>query len=337
MAHTCTPNKRVLILGASGGIGGEVARQLCNADWQVVALRRALDSQIEQREGITWVRGDAMNRQDVLNAARGCQVIVHAVNPPGYRHWGERVLPMVDNTIEAAIAECATIVLPGTIYNFGTDAFPLIAEDAPQNPHTRKGRIRVQMEQRLRDATALGARVIIVRTGDFFGPRAGNNWFSQGLITPGRPLKKVFKPEKAGTGHQWAFLPDVARTMVALLNRRETLEPFARFHMKGHWDEDGTQMTNAICRVARRYGLDPKISAFPWWQIFLLAPLIPTLRELREMRYLWNLPVCLNADHLERTLGAEPHTPWDVAVEATLIGMGCIAHSPIASVMAQNR
>jgi nucleoside-diphosphate-sugar epimerase len=46
-------------------------------------------------------------------------------------------------------------------------------------PRTRNGAIRVELERRLQAATARGARVIIVRAGDFFGPRAGNNWFSQ--------------------------------------------------------------------------------------------------------------------------------------------------------------
>src|SRR5215469_846997 len=160
----------VLVLGASGGIGGEVARQLRGAGWQVRALKRGLARDEEQRDGITWVRGDAMNRDDVLRAARGCSVIVHAVNPPGYRRWAELVLPMLDNTIGAAIAQRATIVLPGTVYNYGPDVFPLLTEDAPQNPTTRKGAIRVEMERRLRAATQRGARVIIVRAGDFFGP-----------------------------------------------------------------------------------------------------------------------------------------------------------------------
>jgi hypothetical protein len=55
--------------------------------------------------------------------------------------------------------------------------------------------------------------------GDFFGPRAGNSWFSQGLIKPGQPIAAVNLP-----GEQWSYLPDVARTMVALLARRDSLE-----------------------------------------------------------------------------------------------------------------
>ena len=64
-----------------------------------------------------------MNAGDVRAAAENVSLIVHAVNPPGYRNWGDLVLPMIDNTIAAANASGATVLLPGTVYNFGPDAF----------------------------------------------------------------------------------------------------------------------------------------------------------------------------------------------------------------------
>lgn len=158
---------KVLVLGATGGIGGEVARQMSAAGWEVCALTRNVDKARREHAAFSWLQGDALNRQAVLAAARGCAVIVHAVNPPGYRNWAEQVVPMIDNSIAAAIAEGATIVLPGTVYNFGPDAFPVLHEDSPQHPQTRKGAIRVQLEQRLQDASRQGARVLIVRAGDF--------------------------------------------------------------------------------------------------------------------------------------------------------------------------
>ena len=81
----------VLVLGATGGVGGESARQLRDAGWQVRAVQRGLPEDRLERDGIVWLRGDAMRREDVARAARGCSVIVHAVNPPGYRRWGEPV------------------------------------------------------------------------------------------------------------------------------------------------------------------------------------------------------------------------------------------------------
>jgi len=323
-------NDTVLVLGATGGIGGEVTRQLRDAGWQVRALKR--DTQEGKRDGITWFAGDAMDAQAVRRAAAGCSVIVHAVNPPGYRNWSQLVLPMLDNTIAAARAEGATIVLPGTVYNFGPDAFPLLAEDSPQRPLTRKGAIRVEMERRLEQASRQGARVLIVRAGDFFGPKAGNNWFSQGLVKAGQPVRAVSYPGSPGVGHQWSYLPDVARTMVELLARRDRLEPFARFHMAGHWDADGTSMSDAIRKVvARRTGARVGVSAFPWWLLTLASPFVVTFREMREMRYLWREPVGMDNAKLVAFLGREPHTPLDEAVEAALDGMGCLATVPVTA------
>ena len=60
-----------LVLGATGGIGGEVARQLRDAGWTVRALRRGGELATERRDGMVWLRGDAMNRDDVMAAAQG--------------------------------------------------------------------------------------------------------------------------------------------------------------------------------------------------------------------------------------------------------------------------
>jgi len=316
--------RQALVLGASGGIGGEIARQLRDAGWQVHALKRGLDAETVERDGIAWMRGDALDREAVVRAARGCSVIVHAVNPPGYRNWGEQVLPMLDNTIAAATVAQATVVLPGTVYNFGPDAFPVLHEEAPQHPTTRKGAIRVEMERRLQAATAQGVRTIIVRAGDFFGAHAGNNWFGQGIVKAGRPVAAISVPGMPGVGHQWAYLPDVARTMVELVERRDTLEPFARFHLGGYWDADGTQMAQAVRRVAQRHGMRPTVRRFPWWLVWVAAPFVTTMREMLEMRYLWREPLRMDNARLTAVLGREPVTPLDTAVEASLAGLGCL-------------
>ena len=98
---------------------------------------------------LVFIAGDATDANAVRRAAEGVNAIIHAVNPPGYRGWGKVVLPMIDNTIAAAKAVGARIALPGTIYNYGPDAFPDLLEDSPQNAPTEKGRIRVELEKRL--------------------------------------------------------------------------------------------------------------------------------------------------------------------------------------------
>lgn len=325
-------NKTALVLGASGGIGGEVARQLVQAGWTVRAMAR--QPAAGAGDEFEWVQGDALVAADVLAAARDCAMIVHAVNPPGYRNWSELVLPMLHNTIAAADTVGALVVLPGTVYNYGPDALlnpTSVADDAAQHPVTRKGKLRVQMEAALEAWCARGGRAVIVRAGDYFGPQAANSWFAQALVKPGQPVKRIANPARAGVGHQWGYLPDVAATMVALIERRAGLAPFARFNMAGHWDADGAAMARAVQKTAARHGVAAKIAGFPWWVVPLMAPFNETMREMLEMRYLWRRPLRLDNAGLLAVLGAEPHTPLDDAVAATLAGLNCLPAAAMAT------
>ncbi|HYP89642.1 MAG TPA: SDR family NAD(P)-dependent oxidoreductase [Polyangiaceae bacterium] len=314
--------KRIaLVIGATGGIGGETARALLASGWTVRALSRNAERAQQDAPQIEWRQGDAMNAAEVVAAAAGVSVVVHAANPPGYKNWRGLALPMLESSIAAAKSAGARIVLPGTVYNFGPDAPELIDEAAPQHPLTRKGKIRVEMEERLREASRQGTPVLIVRAGDFFGPRAKNNWFSQGLVKPGRPLRSVTYPGDHDASHAFAFLPDLAATIVRLLERAADLQAFEVFHFAGHDFERGVELAQATRRAA---GVpDAPIRRFPWFAIYLLSPVIETFREMLEMRYLWQRSLRLDNRKLRAFLGAEPHTPLEQALRLTLEELRC--------------
>ncbi|MBP2558315.1 nucleoside-diphosphate-sugar epimerase [Neorhizobium galegae] len=325
MSEQSTSKPIALVLGATGGIGGHVARGLVARGWTVRALNRKAGETAKRESRFHWLQGDAMNAADVRRAAQDAKLIVHAVNPPGYKDWEKLVLPMLDNTIAAARAVGARVLLPGTVYNYGPDVFPEITEESPQNPVTRKGAIRVELERRLEVASSEGVPVLIVRAGDYFGPGSANSWFAQGLVKPGKPVTSVSRPNARGVGHQWAYLPDVAETMLRLIDRHAELPRFARFQMRGFWDRDGGEMIAVIGRVV---GREVKVRAFPWWLLKLGSPFVPIFRELGEMRYLWNVPVRMGNNKLLAFLGEEPSTPIDDAVRTTLVDLGCVEPKP---------
>lgn len=49
---------------------------------------------------------------------------------------------------------------------------------------------------------------------------------------------------------------------------------------------------------------------------------------MMEMRYQWRQPLRMDNTRLVGVLGAEPHTPLDEAVAATLRGLGCLPQTP---------
>jgi nucleoside-diphosphate-sugar epimerase len=312
--------KSILVIGASGGVGGAVASNMARRGWRVIGLSRV---ERPAQKGIEWRVGDAMSQEDLVSAAKGVDVVFYGANPPKYKNWDKVCLPMVRNAIAAAEAAGARLAFPGTVYNFDIDdTGELVAEDAPQFPKTRKGAIRVAMEAELEAFAERGGRVLILRAGDYFGSNVANSWFQGALVKPGQEVGSITYPGAPELGHAWAFLPDVAETFGQLLDREAELGAFERFHFEGHW-MSGDQMADALRRAAKKP--DAPVKRFPWWAVVLTSPFIGLFREMLEMRYLWQKPLRLDNRRLTAFLGAEPHTPLEEALRYALVRVGCLA------------
>lgn len=322
--------KTALVLGATGGIGGAIARALDRHGWTVRALARDPAKAAADWKGSSmpyWIAGDALIRADVVGAAEGVDAIVHAVNPPGYRNWDRVVLPMMANTVAAAeAAGGARVVLPGTIYNFDPAQVAVIDADTPQTPRTRKGAIRVRLERLLEDAAPV-VPSLIVRAGDFFGPEVRASWFAQSLVKPGQPVRRLLNPA-TGAGHSWAYLPDLAEAIVRLMDAGDRLEAFERVQFEGYCDTSGAGMVEA---VRRAIGRDVPERAFPWWLMRLLAPFGGFPREVVEIEPFWRHPLRLDNRRLVALIGEEPRTPFGTAIETTLAALDCLDHPAAAS------
>lgn len=317
-----------LILGINGSIGSAIARKLMARGQPVRALvrdPRAAAAAWNRRDGIEWIAGDAMDRGAVVRAAEGAGTIIHAVSPPGYRNWSELVLPMIDNSIAAARAAGARIVLPGTVYNFDPAETPLLEDHSPQRPKTEKGRIRAELERRLEDVSG-ECPVLIVRAGDYIGPDARSSWFAQALVRPGGPVRRLIHPGK-GAGHSWAYLPDLAEAFVQLLAIPDRLRPFERLQFQGIWDPDGRLLPRVIREVV---GCDVPEHGFPWWLMRALAPFGGFPQAVRDIEPYWCHPIRFDNSRLVELLGEEPHTPVAVAVRDTLRAMGCLDDAAVA-------
>jgi nucleoside-diphosphate-sugar epimerase len=184
-------------------------------------------------------------------------------------------------------------------------------------PTTRKGALRVEAEEHLRDASADGVRTIILRAGDFYGGTGTGSWFDRVMVQYiGRG--RLIYPGPLDVMHEWAYLPDLAATLPRLCAVRARLEPFATFGFSGH-AVTGREMTRAIMRAARR---NMRVDKMPWWLLNALAPLVPTFRELTEMAYLWQKPHRISGERLRAAIGEQPHTPLEAAVAEALHDLG---------------
>ena len=317
----------VIILGARGRFGLACARAFADAGWRVLAHTRP-GAQVpeENRDDprIEWVHADLFDTSVLAKLAEGAAVVVHALNP-AYTNdaWRKDVLRMTGASIALCRALGATLMVPGNIYNFGKSMPCVLREDTPQSAQTVKGQIRIAMEQQIQRS---GIRSIVVRAGDFFGSGKGT-WFDQAIVKDITKGKFTY-PGPRDVGTAWAYLPDLAKTFVALAQKRGQMEAFEVFHFAGH-TVTGQQWLEVLEPMAHQKGWIPvsghlKFAGMPWAIIRLGSIFVPTWASLLEMRYLWTTPHALANDKLVALIGAEPHTTLCLAAQSSLEDLGLI-------------
>jgi nucleoside-diphosphate-sugar epimerase len=321
----------VLILGARGRFGLAAARAFRDAGWRVLGQLRP-GAEVPPEPGIEWLAIDLQDTQALAAAARGAAVLVHAINPP-YPRWEHESLPALEQAIALANSLKALLMLPGNVYNFGAGMPAMLREDTPQQAQTRKGRIRIAMEQRMRQASEDGQlRGLVVRAGDFFGSGKGS-WFDL-AVTKNLHKGTLSYPGVWDVPTAWAYLPDLAQAFERLA-RCALVEPgrfksFETFHFKGY-SLSGSDWIAALEPWAREQGwlasqATLQRGAMPWWLFKSLGWAVPMFRELAEMQYLWHTPHALANDKLEALIGPEPHTPLAQAGQSAVADLGLLGN-----------
>jgi nucleoside-diphosphate-sugar epimerase len=309
---------RILILGAAGRFGYAAATGFRAAGWKVTSLVRP-GAAARALHGTRIV--ETTDRKVAVEAARGMDVVLHALNPT-FTNWHRMALPHAYSAIEAAETAGATLLFPGNVYNYGASMPGVVDETTPMRPTSRKGEIRVEIEQRMREASERGMRTIILRAGDFFGGGRGS-WLD--LVV----AKKVARGEVTYPGpldvlHEWAYLPDLVAAAVRLTAVRDRLDRFETFGFPGH-AVTGRELIGAIAQAMGRERHDIRIRHMSWWLLHMLSPFVPLPRELSEMAYLWRVPHRIAGEKLKAAIGEVPHTPLDTAVARALRELGAIA------------
>jgi nucleoside-diphosphate-sugar epimerase len=311
-------SKTVLIIGANGRLGRVLASTFAAEGWHVYAQVRR--EPVHTQPGIHWVQAPLEDPVALAEKVRSVSIVVHAANPL-YTQWRKQAEPLTRCAIETARRVGAILMFPGNVYNFGKSMPQLLQESTAQNPSTRKGRIRVELENLLREAAGSGLRSVVIRAGDFFGGPGRGSWFDLIIVKSLRKGIAVY-PGPLHAIHAWAYLPDLARAFVKVAEQRTLLPMFEVLHFAGH-SLTGEELLENLARSARRQGLLlPNVPlqrrSLPWPLLRLAGLAVPMLREISEMRYLWSVPHRLSGERLAKLIGEVPVTPLDRALDETL-------------------
>jgi dihydroflavonol-4-reductase len=269
---------KALVLGATGFIGGQIARAALEAGYAVRALRRrhAVGALTDIAHQIKWVQGDLDDLDSLLAAAGGCDVLFHAA--AHYSH-SSRDIPgevayargQMGRVLEAARrAGVARLVYTSSLTTLGPPAQPgRLADErdfyTPGSSNSAYYEVKFEMERMALQAASAGLPVVILLPTAVFGP---------GDVKPttGRLLLEVARgrvPVYFDAAMNVVDGRDVAAAHVAAVGRGRV---GARYVLGGH----NLSLRQGLTVAARAAGVAP-----PWLK--LPRPLVDAVVRLTDV------------------------------------------------------
>lgn len=302
----------VLVLGAAGRFGSEACLAFAKAGWQVYAQARK-DLPRSLAQAVHFIEADALDVETIVRQLpdpQSVKIIVHALNPD-YARWDSLLPPITEVVVQLAQRCGARVLIPGNVYNFGSELPELLTESTPFIADTDKARQRIAMEQRFAAASGNGMRATIIRAGDFIGGRG--TWLDMAIA------KSLEKSEFTVMGpqhlpHAWAYLPDLARTFVKVAEQDQQLGAYEVFHYPGIT----ASMNELQAAFQQLMGTPLRVKTMPWTLLRVIALFSPLMRAVLAMRYLWQRPHRLSGEKLMRLIGPLPQVSLQQALREYL-------------------
>jgi len=310
-----------VVLGATGNIGTELVRCLLQNGEMTVAfarseqklneLKRRLEEEKLPIDLLQTIKGDIFNQEELVKACEGADTIYQSANVP-YSEWKNLLVPLAQNVVKAASSVGARIVAVDNIYGYGRRQQVLVDETHPKNPHTRKGKIRLAMEQVWMEANQSGTKVAIFKLPDFYGPDAPNTLlhYTLSAIAAGKSAMYIGDQSIA---REFIYMPDAAKALVKAAAYPEAYGQ--AWNVPGAGSIKGSDLMS-FAAEAVSYG--KRVGTIGRFMMAFAGLFNRQYREYLEMMYLLEEPLILNGSAYESVFGEIPKTTYKEGIAVTI-------------------
>lgn len=282
-----------LVLGATGFIGGQIARAALSRGWRVAGLRRtpgAVGDLGDLSNGLEWRQGDLNDGETVAAAMRGCEVVFHCAgayphNPRTLAQDVARAAGQMRNVLDAARrADVRRLIYTSSYTTIGQPAEPgRLADErdfyVPGSSGDPYYEAKWAMEVAALDAARTGLPVIVLCPAAVFGPGDVHMSVSGPLLMAARGRLPAYLDAPVS-------VIDVRDTAAAHLAAVERGRPGERILLSAH----NARLYDVLAEIARAAGArPPRIKLGP--RLLRVAATIGQLAPGGQASFLKTIPL----------------------------------------------
>jgi nucleoside-diphosphate-sugar epimerase len=303
-----------LVLGSTGSLGSAIVNELTSSGKPVRALVRNPDKArrvFASPDKVELVEGSVEDVRALEKAFDGVELFHNCVNAP-YPQWS--TLPEIHGRITQVASKAkARMVFPGNVYIYGHTGTEIVREDHPRNPSSRKGRIRLQLEDSFMRLSRDGAvPCVIVRFPDYYGPNSAS--IVDGIFRSALKNKKARWYGRLDVMHEFIFISDAGKAMLIAAGRPDAVGQ--DFNVPG---PEPIRVRDWIARVFEQAGFEPKMTGTSRTLVRLTGLFNGTAREFAEMQYLTEEPLILDGSKFTSFFGTNyPTRSYEDGIRETL-------------------
>ncbi len=292
------------ILGSGGGIGIPLATALSNYTNEIRLVSRN-PKKINATDELCPI--DVNDLIQIDKAIAGSEVVYVTI---GFEYklkvWQAVWVPFLQAVIEACKKHGAKLVFFDNVYMYAKTAIPFMTEDAPLQPPSKKGEIRLQLHEMIMNQVEKNQlTALIARAADFYGPDNKNSMLTLTVADNFIKGKKAQMFGNLSKIHTFTYTPDAAKATALLGNTSDA------YNQVWHLPTTKEPLTNQqwVELIADALNVEAKIQSVPAWMLHLLGVFIPIMKEFPEMLYQYEQDYIFDSSKFEKRFGMTATPP----------------------------
>lgn len=296
-------NKKVIVFGSTGPIGTNLIQIIANEQpsWQIVAVSRSGPQSKSvlaslKLDNVEIVKGDVELLEDVQSLTDSVDLVYCCIGFEKYerKYWAKHWPPVIDNLL-AVTSETRPLVVCDNLYayeagiNMSTSS-KLIEASLKSKPAIRSfvhQKLQLRMDSQPKSVTCVGG-------ADFFGPHVHNSFLGDTFF--GSMVLKGQKPLAIATDkaiHDFCYAKDFANALyIASIHDRA----YGRFWICPHSIHNMSMhdIATEVSKILSEGTTPTKVQVLPVFLVKMLAVVMPSLSEMKEMLPLWTKDYSVN-------------------------------------------